>query len=393
MKFILFYTLLVLYVTLSCQSKKSLKEKKIDQAFPIEKKEVFRGLVNCGNSCYINSILQNFLHMDGFIDFFLNYEETEFSGETTKKLSRLFKGYYNLESKDPYNPEDLISHIWDSLGNEGELFLARSQDDAANFMSYLIGRLREENNLSLEDVKKQNIFSHKKFGKYSKRLYTPKFYFGDAILSGLKRTITRCYLNNYMVFEKTGSYELSEEFRLLTDEEDENKLISINELLKNLSQTETRNELRCQEETYTDNNGTIQYRDAIEKDSVEVTPQYLFLPGELSKQDGYLFIILPRFKQDFDPLRMTVIPRKTNYPIDVNETIKLKSINKEKIYTFSGMVLHSGTLESGHYTAIVKSFNEDKFYHLNDSRVNLIKKEEVFKNNQRNAYILFYKEI
>ena len=57
------------------------------------------------------------------------------------------------------------------------------------------------------------------------------------------------------------------------------------------------------------------------------------------------------------------------------------------------MVLHSGTLESGHYTAIVKSFNEDKFYHLNDSRVNLIKKEEVFKNNQRNAYILFYKEI
>ena len=70
------------------------------------------------------------------------------------------------------------------------------------------------------------------------------------------------------------------------------------QLLKNLSQTETRNELRCQEEKYTDNNGTIQYRDAIEKDRVEVTPQYLFLPGELSKQDGYLFIILPRFKQD-----------------------------------------------------------------------------------------------
>jgi ubiquitin C-terminal hydrolase len=59
-----------------------------------------------------------------------------------------------------------------------------------------------------------------------------------------------------------------------------------------------------------------------------------------------------------------------------------------QIYDLFGVVLHTGTLNGGHYTAICK--NVDDWYEFNDSQVIKLQQHELNKIVSNHAYILFY---
>jgi len=60
------------------------------------------------------------------------------------------------------------------------------------------------------------------------------------------------------------------------------------------------------------------------------------------------------------------------------------------IYDLFAVVLHTGTLNGGHYTAVAK--NNNTWYEFNDSQVIQIAKHETNKIVSGNAYILFYQK-
>ena len=70
----------------------------------------------------------------------------------------------------------------------------------------------------------------------------------------------------------------------------------------------------------------------------------------------------------------------------------------EYVYSLYSVLIHSGGVSGGHYSAYIKSFEDDKWYHFNDSKVSEIdisEVEEMFGDGKsnRNAYLVMYKKI
>lgn len=62
----------------------------------------------------------------------------------------------------------------------------------------------------------------------------------------------------------------------------------------------------------------------------------------------------------------------------------------DQVYDLFAVVLHTGTLNGGHYTSVVK--NKESWYEFNDDRVFKIQKHETNKIVSNHAYILFYQK-
>lgn len=62
----------------------------------------------------------------------------------------------------------------------------------------------------------------------------------------------------------------------------------------------------------------------------------------------------------------------------------------DQIYDLFAVVLHTGTLNGGHYTSLVK--NNGNWYEFNDHMVIKLAKHERSKVISNHAYILFYQK-
>jgi ubiquitin C-terminal hydrolase len=70
------------------------------------------------------------------------------------------------------------------------------------------------------------------------------------------------------------------------------------------------------------------------------------------------------------------------------DEIKYQEVMNDQVYDLFAVVLHTGTLNGGHYTALVK--NKKNWYEFNDHQVFLLAKHETSKVISNHAYILFY---
>lgn len=64
------------------------------------------------------------------------------------------------------------------------------------------------------------------------------------------------------------------------------------------------------------------------------------------------------------------------------------------VYKLTGVLLHAGTLNQGHYTAMCGLTNEegiDIWYHLNDSNFHEINPKDAL--DKETAYMLFYTRV
>ena len=86
-----------------------------------------------------------------------------------------------------------------------------------------------------------------------------------------------------------------------------------------------------------------------------------------------------------------VISNYINYPMELDmHKYSLNYKDKSTKYSLSGLCIHTGTLNSGHYYSICKNSVENKWKVYNDSQVTDINEGEIFSNH---PYCLFYKNI
>lgn len=126
--------------------------------------EIYKvGLINIGNTCYMNSILQIFLNIEQirdifihedieeekkFLSFILNWEDKEIKNVIQKKgylimeLIHLLKEKW-INEKDILNP----TRFKEICGEYNPMFKTYDQQDAHDFYTFLIDKLHEETNI------------------------------------------------------------------------------------------------------------------------------------------------------------------------------------------------------------------------------------------------------
>jgi ubiquitin carboxyl-terminal hydrolase 47 len=70
----------------------------------------------------------------------------------------------------------------------------------------------------------------------------------------------------------------------------------------------------------------------------------------------------------------------------------------EFVYSLYSVLIHSGGVSGGHYSAYIKSFEDDQWYHFNDSTVSEISISDIEEmygdgKSSKNAYLVIYKKI
>ncbi|XP_059317764.1 ubiquitin carboxyl-terminal hydrolase 2-like [Lycium ferocissimum] len=100
---------------------------------------VIRGLVNLGNTCFFNSVMQNLLAMNRLRDYFLKFDG--FAGPLTAALKKLFTETSNeAASKNSVNPKSLFG----SICAKAPQFRGYQQQDSHELLRCLLDRLCSE---------------------------------------------------------------------------------------------------------------------------------------------------------------------------------------------------------------------------------------------------------
>jgi len=107
-----------------------------------------RGLVNIASTCYMNSIIQCFAHIEELILYFEKPKMVQLI-EAPENREKLFPVFVELIKLlwDPYDPSPLHPYIFkERLGKMNPLFQGPIPNDAKDLLTFLLMQLHEELN-------------------------------------------------------------------------------------------------------------------------------------------------------------------------------------------------------------------------------------------------------
>jgi len=334
------------------------------------------GLLNLGNSCYLNSALQiisNFHDLNDYIDVFLE------DNPNLKSLDLQLMKEWNDLRKLMWNKNVIISpnrfkktiefvsekKNWDS-------FSGSEQNDANEFMFFILNIFHDSLKKNKKDtyvskllISKEDVFLRKRYAEFNTFFNTvhDEYSFIDHIFSVYFRIEYIDKKNNQTIatrYENTYSIDLPL-----------NKL-TIGECLNDVFEEEELNE--------ENNNQYYDDKEDVYKDVIKKT--YLF------KTSKYLIIQLKRWN-----LNLRKNQRIIHYDIEKYLTLsefmydKNVRVYDEKRYELFGIINHSGNIYGGHYTSTIKNEN-GKWYHYNDAMINELRLNKVIGNKN---YCLIYR--
>ncbi|CAN4122377.1 unnamed protein product [Withania somnifera] len=302
------------------------------------------GLVNCGNSCYANAVLQCLAFTPPLTSYFLQGLHTK----TCEKKGWCFTCKFEslvLKAKDgysPLSPSSIISHlesIGSNLGNGRE-------EDAHEFLRYVIDTMQSI------CLKEAGVTAP---GSFEEETSLVGLMFGGYLRSKIE--CMRC----------GGKSERQERMMDLTVEID-GDIGTLEEALKQYTHTETldgENKYQC--------GRCKSYEKAKKKLKVVEAP-------------NVLTIALKRFQSGkFGKLNKTI-----KFPEILNLALYMSGTSdKSPVYQLYGVVVHLDVMNaafSGHYVCYVRNL-QNKWYKVDDSSVKPVELESVL---SKGAYMLFY---
>jgi len=327
-----------------------------------------KGLVNLGNTCYMNSALQCLSHL---ITFHPNNEKFFNCCKKANKNSLIYEWFqfqrkiWNNDSDEVQNPLRLLQRF-QRLCLEKDLFFSNfSQNDVDEFLTLFLDLLHQgikrEVTMSFstkidDDADKVNLKSNETWKRFYEKDYSyivENFY--SQLLSITSCTDCEYYTTNHDPIQVV-SLEIPNDASSLED--------CLQEYMKKI-QLDSDNMWTCDECKH------------------QVCP---FKQTRLWKTSDILFILLKRYK------RNRKIDKFLNYPLVLN--LKDYNINycskKKNEYALQSFAVHSGGLGGGHYYAICKNYLNDRWYQYNDSHVTKLSKDKVINYS---PYLFVYKRL
>ncbi|CAF0873121.1 unnamed protein product [Adineta steineri] len=303
------------------------------------------GLKNLGNTCFMNSAIQCLSNVSQLKNFFLSDYWHQMinhknplgtQGQVAQDYADLMSDMW-LSNKNSITPKRLKT----SVANFAEIFTGYSQQDAHEFMHFLLDALHED---LKDDTNDSSPIS--------------KLFYGRTI------SIITC------VSKKRHVEQVEDLFTYLPLTIPTEQPLTVQQCLTNLSAVQiasSNSEWFCSK---------------CRKKRQSKKQMYLFdLPRVLILQ-------IKRF--NYGTQSTTKITKFVQYPLELNLTpfiIKGQNL-QEMIYDLIAVCLHTGSLSGGHYFTYAKHERNDQWYCFNDSSVTLQQQDII----NQNAYILLYKQ-
>ncbi len=286
------------------------------------------GLANLGNTCYMNSALQCLSNIPSLREFFLNQPLTE--GELAQSYACLMKDMWSGQHSS-IQPSEVKTRI----SKYSPIFFGYSQADAREFANVLLNSLHDE----LKDGSDNSLIN-------------------DLFAINIKYQVT-C---QNCLHDEAGMDHMK--FLALRPNVRNGERTTLDDLLDLYGEKKFLNEKRqC--------NNCHELSTHFMQNSI-----YAPLPP-------VVIVHFTRFNRtrvkDENPVEF---PMETQFK-------HLDPLNKSR-YDLIGIVSHIGDIFSGHYTAYAKNTLTQKWYHFNDSSVDLINSLVNEPRISQNAYMLIY---
>ncbi len=360
------------------------------------------GLVNRGNTCYMNTFLQCLMSIPEFTDYFLS---TEYIDDLSNQLKITMKGKKKEISANvvltrtlgnmireiaaaalfrsgptpmihSYNPR----FFHESLQKLNTDFAGASQHDCQEALTLTLDAIHEslKYNLIIDSsgVPESSI---------------------DFLMVSSAEAMKESYKNNYSkVSELFDSQVLQCLF--CTEPDRPNDILSRRFEIYNQVNLEIPDDAdnvydcldKFFEDTVLDDDNLYFDEKAGKKVRAKIVRRFTALPK-------YMILTLKRFKQNMYGVTYKKISREVAFPfgddyLDISDYVE--GYEKESAtYELNAVTIHAGNMGFGHYFAYAKNQSTGTFYEYNDETVRPIDLDKVMTSISTNGYLFVYKRI